>query len=311
MNHRKELYRINNQAFISAVDWLEAGKHIDIDGLSIFIRQSLSDNLLDVNRPTLLLIHGFPSASWDWHKLWPKLAKHFNLIAIDMLGFGFSDKPRQHHYSIAEQADIQLKVLQNIGIDSCHLLVHDYGVSVAQELLARQKNTELNVKFESCLFLNGGLFHGVHRPLLVQKVLASKIGFLLSPFVSKATIRRSMQRIFSTYSQPTERDIDQLWQLISYQNGQSISHCLIKYMHERKRYYHRWVRALTDIKIPLRLVVGIDDPISGLNLAVAYRERIPEADVIELLNTGHYPQLENPRGVFSACQSFWSTVIKE
>ena len=56
----------------------------------------------------LLLIHGFPSASWDWHYLWQPLAQRYRVIACDMLGFGDSAKPVNHEYSLLEQADLQL-----------------------------------------------------------------------------------------------------------------------------------------------------------------------------------------------------------
>src|SRR5690606_10836610 len=55
----------------------------------------------------LLLIHGFPSGAWDWHYLWQPLAERYRVIACDMLGFGFSAKPRGHAYGLLEQADIQ------------------------------------------------------------------------------------------------------------------------------------------------------------------------------------------------------------
>lgn len=81
--------------------------------------------------------HGFPTASWDWHKLWPEFVKHYRVIALDMIGFGFSDKPINYHYSIGDQADLQQALLTSLGISSIHLLAHDYGDTVAQELLAR------------------------------------------------------------------------------------------------------------------------------------------------------------------------------
>ena len=86
----------------------------------------------------LLLIHGFPSASWDWHYLWQPLAQRYRVIACDMLGFGDSAKPVNHDYSLLEQADLQQALLAHLGVEQpLHLLAHDYGDSVAQELLAR------------------------------------------------------------------------------------------------------------------------------------------------------------------------------
>lgn len=86
----------------------------------------------------LLLIHGFPTASWDWHYLWQPLAQRYRVIACDMLGFGDSAKPVNHDYSLLEQADLQQALLAHLNVDQpVHILAHDYGDSVAQELLAR------------------------------------------------------------------------------------------------------------------------------------------------------------------------------
>ena len=88
----------------------------------------------------LLLIHGFPTASWDWHRLWQPLAQRYRVIACDMLGFGYSAKPRGHAYSLLEQADVQQALLAQLAVDQpVHVLAHDYGDSVAQELLARHQ----------------------------------------------------------------------------------------------------------------------------------------------------------------------------
>jgi len=292
---------------VSVTDWQKLGHYCDYQGYKVYCRHS--NTSVSPQQPSLLLIHGFPTASWDWHRIWNAVAQSFELSAIDMLGFGLTDKPKTLNYSIAKQADLHEFMMQQRGISTTHLLVHDYGVSVAQELLARQLEGRLSFQILSCVFLNGGLFHGVHRPLLIQKILASPFGFLLSPFMGKAAMRRSMQRIFSPSFQPDEWEIEQMWALLERAGGKQVIAKVSGYMHERKHYYQRWLTALTDANISLRLVVGSVDPISGSNLATAYRQLIPKPDVIELTNTGHYPQLENPQAVIEACQSFWSPLV--
>ena len=114
----------------------------------------------------LLLLHGFPTASWDWHKLWPDLSKRFRLIAPDFIGFGYSAKPRSYHYSILDQADIVEQLLENLDVNQVHVLAHDYGDTVLQELLARfndrstQKTKGLTL--ESIVLLKCGLFPETH-----------------------------------------------------------------------------------------------------------------------------------------------------
>ena len=110
----------------------------------------------------LLLLHGFPTASWDWHYLWVPLTQRFRVVACDMLGFGDSAKPLDHDYSLMEQADLQQALLAHLNIDQpVHLLAHDYGGTVAQELLAR--HCEQRIEIASCAFLNSGLFPECYR----------------------------------------------------------------------------------------------------------------------------------------------------
>ncbi|MEO6518041.1 MAG: alpha/beta fold hydrolase, partial [Pseudoxanthomonas sp.] len=77
--------------------WRAAGRYFQHQGHRIFYRD-------EGQGPVLLCLHGYPTASWDWHRVWPSLVGRYRLIAPDLLGFGFSDKPRDHAYSIADQA---------------------------------------------------------------------------------------------------------------------------------------------------------------------------------------------------------------
>ena len=126
--------------------WKEHARYFDHGGHKI----AYWTEGLDSGKPPLLLIHGFPTASYDWHKIWDWLAQKHSLIALDMLGFGFSDKPRSK-YDLQVQADIHVALLDKLGITDFNIVAHDYGVSVAQELLARHN--------EGSALMNG-LIHG-------------------------------------------------------------------------------------------------------------------------------------------------------
>ena len=77
-------------------------------------------------------------------------------------------------------------------------------------------------------------------------------------------------------------------------------HLLLDYMKQRKQYRERWVSALQNANAPLRLTAGMADPISGAR----YKQLIPNADVIELDQIGHYPQIESAEAVVNSITSF-------
>src|SRR5205807_4739361 len=85
--------------------------------------------------PTMTLLHGFPSSSHDWAKVAPALAERHSLLLLDFLGFGASEKPREHRYSLHEQADLVEALWAREGMAECVIVAHDYAVSVTEELL--------------------------------------------------------------------------------------------------------------------------------------------------------------------------------
>lgn len=280
-------------------DWHSAGDFFEHRGHRIFWRESGAHDA-----PALLLVHGFPTSSWDWEALWPELAQRYRVMTLDMIGFGFSDKPRNYDYSILDQADIHEALLRHRDVSAYHILAHDYGDTVAQELLARSLEPGQRPQLESVCFLNGGLFPETHRPVLVQKLLLSVLGPLIASLTSKRTVTRSMTRIFGPQTQPSAMLIDAFWQLMTLHDGLKILPLLIRYMPERRLRRERWVGALQHARVPLKLIDGLHDPISGAHMVQRYRELIADSDVTELPEIGHYPQVEAPTSVLSAYLEF-------
>jgi pimeloyl-ACP methyl ester carboxylesterase len=252
----------------------------------------------------VLLLHGFPTSSLDWHSLEDELADRFRLISFDLLGFGLSDKPVDGDYRIAAQADLAEAVLAHFGVQQCRVLAHDYGDTVAQELLARQIDGSSTWTLRQLCLLNGGLIPECHRPRLIQKLLASPIGPLIARLTRYPRFAAAMRGICR---QPLEdAELMAMWSLIERNDGRRVMPQLIGYMAERRRHRERWVGALQRSPIPLRLINGIDDPISGLHLVQGYRQLVANADVVELAGVGHYPQLEAPARVAAAFAEFAS-----
>ena len=274
--------------------WKQQGKYLTYNEHQIFYREGGA-------REHLILIHGFPTASYDWYKVWEELTARFHVIAPDMMGFGFSDKPSNYTYSLFDQANLYEHILKEKGITNYHILAHDYGDTVAQELLARQlenqKSGQLITEIESVCFLNGGIIPGEHRPRLIQTLLMSSIGKWVGMLSSKRTLRKNFQAIFGKDSQPTKREIDEFWELMTYNDGKKIIHKLIWYMHERRVNKNRWVGAMQQIIVPMLMVNGPFDPISGRHSAEMFKKLVPHAELRYLEGIGHYPQVEDPLGV--------------
>lgn len=290
-------------AFFELRDWREGGERVATPLGPLFVRRQVEPRL-----PVLLLIHGFPSASWDWAPLWESLSNEFSLVALDLLGFGDSAKPRGHRYSIAEQAELCEWLLRREAAWDYHVLAHDYGDTVAQELLARQLDKRKpRPSLRSVVFLNGGLFPETHRPRLVQRALALPLlGPLVARSTSKARFAASLTAIFGKDTPPDPAVIDGLWILLRTNNGHLALPKLIRYMAERRKQRARWVGALEKVPVPMAFINGSADPVSGEHAAARWRELLGDDDLHELKGIGHYPQLEAPEQVLASALAFWS-----
>ena len=273
--------------------WQRDGRAFTYRGHEVFYRDA-------GDGPALLCIHGFPSASWDWHKLWPELTARFRVVAPDMLGFGLSAKPRDYAYSLRDQADLHEALLGALGIEAAHVLAHDYGDSVAQELLARQLERGDGLRLRSVCLLNGGLFPESHRARPSQKLLRSPLGPLFARLASESRFSANFAEVFGPRTQPSPAELQTVWRLNQVHDGMRVMPKLIRYIDERRQQRQRWVEALQRAVVPLRFVNGPEDPVSGRHMAERYRELVPHPDIVLLEGIGHYPQLEAPEAVLAA-----------
>lgn len=273
-------------------DWRKAGEFFDHSGLQIFTRHEGKNS----RGEALLLLHGFPTASWDWSPLWEPLSRRFRVLALDLIGFGFSAKPLDHGYTIESQADLCEAYLERQGVTEYHILAHDYGDTVAQELLARHLKRKARQKLLSVCFLNGGLFPEMHRARFIQKLLLTPLGPWIARRTTKEKLARSLNAILGEVKL-TPDEIDGFWTLLTHNDGHLVMPKLLSYIPQRIANRDRWVGALENARIPMRFIDGADDPVSGAHMVRHYRKLVPRADDVMLRGVGHYPQVEAPDAV--------------
>jgi pimeloyl-ACP methyl ester carboxylesterase len=277
--------------------WWEAGERVALElrgsARAIFVRRMGAG-------ASMTLLHGFPSSSHDWAKVAPALADRHALLMPDFLGFGASDKPREHDYSLREQADLVEALWSHEGVESTVVVGHDYAVSVAQELLARRAEGALAVEIEAVHLLNGGLYPDVHRPQPTQEALLDpEQGPRIAAAMNEPLMVAALEPTFAEGYDGAADSAD-IWAAMSRDDGHRIAHLLIRYMLDRRADERRWVDALEGTDVPLAFVWGMLDPISGAHMAERIRERRPDARFTALDDVGHWPPLEAPERVAAA-----------
>ena len=292
--------------------WLDRGQFLEVRGNKIFYIQE------GTGEP-ILILHGYPYSSFEWASIWDELTKKHRVVIFDLLGMGFSDKPQNHTYSFQEHAEIVNALLTFLKIDHVHILSHDLGVSVGQELIARNSDADTEgsniFKIESITFMNGGLFMDVYQPRLIQKLLSQSptfVGKFISKNITKAMTNKSIKALFGLETQPNEAFLDQQWDILNYKNGKSIAYLIGRLVFEKNEFQKRWIEAMQTTAIPMCLINGPFDPNSGAHMANRYKELIPNPLIYTLNeNIGHWPFLEDGKAVLAAYFDFRDKIKRE
>ncbi|XP_070557892.1 mesoderm-specific transcript homolog protein-like isoform X2 [Ptychodera flava] len=288
--------------------WKEQGKYLNYGDNRIFYIDSQGQGMKD---DVVICLHGFPTSSYDWKEVWPRLHETFGeVVTLDFLGFGFSDKPKSHNYSIMEQADIAEKLLLHLNVKEVHILAHDYGDTVAQELLYRFDTKKLTshhaLAIKSVCLLNGGILPETHYPRFGQKILMNPwLAPVASRLMNYASFKRGLGEVFGSRTQPRSNEMWDYWTAVRFNDGDQISHRLLRYVPERFANRDRWVGVLQTTSVPVRVIYGPADPVNPKEFVDRYRELIPHGIISRLdSHISHYPQVEDPVSTMGAYRQF-------
>ncbi len=268
--------------------WREKGQLVDFRGHSIHTYYQPGEG------PLIVLLHGFPTSSYDWRHLVQRMPGRA-ILAFDFLGFGLSDKPRDHNYTLSWQADLTEHLVKQFGDGSpVYVCAHDLGTSVGTELLARDMASELEFEMSGVLLFNGSILIERSNPTLAQKLLRGPLGPLATRFANEALFRRQLGSVFSERHPLSDQDAADNCSLMWFNDGNRLGHKLVSYMDERVIYAERWHGAINDWEGDLRLAWGMKDPVAVVEVLDGLLEMRPELPVIRLSDIGHYPQVEDP-----------------
>ena len=270
-------------------EWSSQAVRIDVGGLGVAAH-------IDGDGPVVTFIHGYPSSSLDIVPVVDRLPG-VRWVTLDLPGFGASDKPEGHPHTMAAAADAVEAAWHHAGVTSTTLLAHDYGATVAQELLSR----DLAVDITGVVWMNGGVYPDLHRPSPGQRLLLDPDhGADVAAAIDETTFGNGIRGTWGTRVPLTDDIVHEMWEGVRRNGGNRQMHAMLHYIAERRRYAERWTGAMERCAVPMVFVWGDLDPVSGAHMADRIAERIPHADLRRLADVGHWPTLEAPDEVAAA-----------
>lgn len=287
-------------AFLQA--WRERGRWIDVRGLRVFVLEAGRTRTLTT---PLVMLHGFPTSSYDFELVVEKLSTKRRVVLLDFPGFGLSAKPPEYSYSLLEQAEVAVTVWKELGLERAHVLAHDYGTSVATELCARRERGMLPFEIETLTLCNGSVHIELAKLSLTQKVLRRPVlGPMLARLANERFFLGRMRRILGAPDAIDPTLLKAMWLGIRESNGHQRLPTISYYLEERVRYWSRWIGALRRFDRPSHVLWGRLDPIAVPAIAEALHEDLKGSKLTWLEGLGHYPMLEDPRMWASAVADF-------
>jgi len=272
-------------------EWYDLGEKINVGGHNIFVVDSKTPNV-----PTMVVLHGYPSGSFDYHHLFTQSKNKYRIVLHDFLGFGFSDKPSNYNYLLKDQADHVENLLSTSGVGDYHLVAHDYGTSVATELIARSNARSLKQNILSLTLCNGSMLIDMAQLKPIQKILKAPIlGPMVGSLIPKSIFLKNMRSIWHDPNKVDEDELEILWKMLLLQNGRKWIGKITRYIDQRYRNYDRWIGALKKTEIPTHILWAENDPVAVKAMADRLATFISNNKKTILPRLGHYPMLEEPK----------------
>ncbi len=267
----------------------EHSHFVEVDGATVHFQEFGSPQ-----NPTLLLIHGYTASTYVWANSAPLLAENgFHVIAIDLLGFGFSDKPRWFDYAIASQARMIERFMDRLGIGRATLVGSSYGGAVALTVAL-----DYAERVEKLVLVDAVINDEVRNMPILKIARVRGLGEIISPFFidSKMLMRRRMRGTLdkSKYHLITRERVESILRPLAAADSH---HAVLQT--NRNWDADRLEADAHFVKQPTLIIWGENDSVIAIRNGEKLYDSILNSRFVVLKDCGHVPQEETPE-VFSA-----------
>ncbi len=272
-------------------DWRARGRIEPLRGHDVFTLDLPPTG--DETAPPVLLLHGFPTSSYDWRFIIPPLRRRRRVLALDFIGFGLSAKPDQP-YRLSEQADLAQSLVASRGVGEIDLVTHDMGDTIGGELLARDLDGELPFRVRRRVLTNGSIYIDLADLRIGQRLLLLLPDAQLPFGLPRRMLDRGLTDVFGPDSPPPPGELDAQWRLMRHDDGDRLMPRIIRYIRERQSREGRFTGAIERHPAPCLILWGADDPVALPTMARTLATRARASTRLVLLEgIGHFPMVSD------------------
>jgi pimeloyl-ACP methyl ester carboxylesterase len=252
---------------------------VEVDGVRVLCRR------LDGEGPPALFVHGNPTNSAQWLPVLRRMRGP--ALALDLPGWGRSERPREFDYSFRGLAGFFGRFLDAMGLERYRLCAHDWGALALIEAQRRPERLERLVLVDSVPLLPGYRWHWVARWFWRRRPL----GELFNATLTRAGFAIGLRRARGDRRSMPSWFVDLVWEGIDAGAKRAI---LELYRSAAPEELAAAGANLDRVGCPALVVWGTRDPFIPPRFGRLYAERLPAAELLEIEGAGHWPWIERP-----------------
>ncbi|WP_458414812.1 alpha/beta fold hydrolase [Schinkia sp. CFF1] len=263
-------------------------KYIELNNVKVYCEYSLN------NKPPLLLIHGVAATIYTFNELIPLLEEHFSIVAIDLPGFGMSEKSRSFVYSFKNYAEIVAGCIEHFKLKNVNIVGHSMGGQIAL-FTAKLFPEKVN---KLVLLASSGYLKRANKAVIYCTYLPF-FKYFIKREVNKKEVKEVLKNVFYDHSLITKGHVDEFGKPLK-EEGFYIS--LLRLLRHREGDLSS--EELKTILAPILLLWGEDDKVVSVQVGHRLVKDLPNAKLITYEKTGHLISEERPNEVFQQILSF-------
>lgn len=257
-------------------------RFITVDGLSLRYREW---GQKQADAPSLLLIHGFGNSLQSFRELAPRLADSYHVVAIDMVGYGLSDKPVDYDYHNGPQAQTLIRAARQLGLDQVVYVGHSLGGAVALQAAV------LDEKAGGLVLMNPGIIStGV--PKIVQLTVPPLPRMSAKLFASREFRETFLKNSYVNPAIVTEAVIDDVMLAARSEGYMRGTTSLMGQYREGDE-----IALAAKVSVPVLIPWGDQDRNKPRQEATELQALLPGSTLVRFANAGHYVHEEAPAEV--------------
>jgi pimeloyl-ACP methyl ester carboxylesterase len=259
--------------------------YTSVDG----VRSAVHDTRPGTKSDAVVFVHGNPGPMDDFESLIPAAAELGRVVALDLPGFGRADRPEVFEFSLAGYARHLGGVLDRLGVERAHLVMHDFGGGFG--LLHAANNP---TRVASLTLINTGVLQGYRWHKYARIWQTPVLGELFQLAASPTILKRALDR-----DNPVPLPQAYVDRVMSYADWAHKRSVLSLYRATRhpEQHFVSFADPLRKLDVPVCVIWGEGDPYIPVRYAQRQRETFPNAEVHTLEGLGHWPFIDDPRAV--------------